>query len=197
MQHRGCRGRFFVAWSGCRTAPDLCARAAPGWCWQRPRGEEKPGMLARWNRGLRAAALAFALAAPPAAAAHRTPHAPVIRSGPARPSAGTTARFRFTGAARLRCRLDRARPRRCARSATYRALAEGRHVFSVWAIGRRGARTTFAWRIDLRRPPRPVLAEVPDELSAVATAGFGFSDAEAGAALKCRLDDGPLQPCTS
>jgi Concanavalin A-like lectin/glucanases superfamily len=154
-------------------------------------------MLDSWNRGLRAAALAFALAAPPAAAAHRTPHAPVIRSGPARPSAGTTARFRFTGARHLRCRLDRARARRCARSATYRALAEGRHVFSVWAVGRRGARAIYAWTIDLGRPPRPVLTEAPDELSADPTARFMFSDAERGVALKCRLDGGPLQPCTS
>ena len=154
-------------------------------------------MLDSWNRGLRAAAAALALAAPPAAAAHRTPPAPVITSGPARPSAETTARFTFAGATRLRCRLDRARARRCARSATYRALAEGAHVFSVWAIGRRGARTTYGWTIDLRRPPRPVLGEAPDELSAVATARFTFSDAEPGVALKCRRDDGPLQPCSS
>src|SRR4051812_9727563 len=104
-----------------------------------PRGEEEPGMLDSWNTRLRAAAVALALGAPSAAAAERTPPVPVITSGPVRPSAETTARFTFTGATRLRCRLDRARARRCARSATYRALAAGGHVFSVWAIGRRGA----------------------------------------------------------
>src|SRR3954465_7619460 len=166
MQPDAVVGRFSSSRVGCRDDPD-CARA------QRPDGagsvrgaRRKPGMLDSWNRGLRAAALALALAAPPAAAAHRTPPAPVITSGPARPSAGTTAHFRFTGARHLRCRLDRARVRRCARSATYRALAEGRHVFSVWAIGRRRARAGYTWTIDLGRPPRPVLTEAPDELSA-------------------------------
>src|SRR3954447_8362026 len=154
-------------------------------------------MMDNWNRGLRAAAVALALAAPPAAAAHRTPPGPVITSGPDRSSAETIARFTFNGVPRLRCRLDRARARRCARSATYRALAEGRHVFSVWTIGRRGPRTTYAWTIDLRRPPRPLVNESPGELSAVATARFAFSDTEPGVALKCRLDDGPLQPCMS
>jgi hypothetical protein len=158
------------------------------------RAEEKAEML---DKGLRAAAAALALAAPPAAAAHRTPPAPVITSGPARPTAETTARFTFTGASRLRCRVDRARARRCARSVTYRALGEGPHVFSVWAPGRRGTRTTYAWTIDLKRPPRPVVLEAPDELSAVAAARFTFSDAEPGVALKCRRDDGPLQPCSS
>src|SRR3954471_8647007 len=160
-------------------------------------GRGGAGMMDSWNRGLRAAAVALALAAPPAAAAHRTPPGPGITSGPARPSAETIARFTFTGAPRLRCRLDRARARRCARSATYRALAEGRHVFGVWAIGRRGARTSYAWTIDLRRPRRPLLNESPEELTAVGTARFAFSDAEPGVALKCRLDDGPLQTCTS
>src|SRR3954468_17976979 len=155
------------------------------------------GMMDSWNRGLRAAAVALALAAPPAAAAHRTPPGPVITSGPDRSSAETIARFTFTGVPRLRCRLDRARARRCARSATYRALAEGSHVFSVWAFGRRGARTSYAWTIDLRRPPRPLLNASPGELSAVATARFGFSDAEPEVGLKCRLDEGPLQTCTS
>src|SRR4051794_31791393 len=88
-------------------------------------------MLDSWKTGLRAAAVALALVAPPATAAERTPPAPVIASGPLRLSAETTARFAFTGAGSLRCRVDRTRARRCARTATYRALAEGRHVFRV------------------------------------------------------------------
>src|SRR4051794_37232161 len=172
MQPDAVVGRFSSSRVGCRDDPD-CARA------QRPDGagsvrgaRRKRGMLDSWNRGLRAVALGLALAAPPAAAARRTPPAPVITSGPARPSAQTIAHFAFSGASLLRCRLDRARARRCARSATYRALAEGRHVFSVRATGRHGARTrararararaTYAWTIDPGRPPRPVLSEVPD-----------------------------------
>src|SRR3954451_12021297 len=154
-------------------------------------------MLDGWKRSLRAAAVALLLVAPAGAAAHGTASAPVITSGPARASSETTARLSFSGPPRLRCRIDRARARRCARSATYRALAEGSHVFSVWAIGRRGARATYTWTIDLGRPPRPVLTEAPDELSADPTARFTFSDAERGVALKCRLDGGAPQPCTS
>src|SRR3954468_4294722 len=112
------------------------------------------GMMDSWNRGLRAAAVALALAAPPAAAAHPTPPGPVITSGPDRSSAETIARFTFTGVPRLRCRLDRARARRCARSATYRALAEDRHVFSVWAIGRRGGGAPYACRIEQKKKKR-------------------------------------------
>lgn len=151
-------------------------------------------MLDSRRRGARGAAVALVLMVlvPQAANAAQ----PRITSGPARPSAETTARFTFTASmrAQLRCRLDRARARRCTRSATYRALAEGSHVFSV-SHGR--ARATYAWTIDLKRPPRPVLSEAPGELSAAATASFAFSDAEPGVALHCRLDDGRPQPCTS
>jgi hypothetical protein len=155
--------------------------------------------------------LALAVLVPPPASTiaqrhgrdRRPPPPPAITSGPARPTATTTARFEFSDAearVRFRCRLDRARAARCAGTAKYRALAEGAHVFRVWALdaaGNRSARKTYAWTIDLARPPRPALSEQPDELTAIATAPFAFSDAEPGVALRCRLDDGPPQPCTS
>lgn len=134
--------------------------------------------------------MAAAVAAPAAQAR------PVITSAPANPSAETTARFKFSAGGPLRCRLDRGRETHCRRKVTYRALAEGRHVFSVRARGRR-ARTTYAWTIDLARPPRPTLTERPGELSASATARFAFSVAEPGVALRCALDGGPSLPCAS
>jgi hypothetical protein len=141
--------------------------------------------------------VAVALAAPTSATAHGAQRAPVIASGPARRTAGSSARFTFSGPAGLRCRLDRARARKCARSVTYRALGEGKHVFSVSRPGGRRARAAYAWTIDLKRPPRPILDEVPEELSSVASARFTFTDAEQRVALICRLDDGAPQRCTS
>ena len=117
-----------------------------------------------------------------------SPSGPEITSGPARQTAETAARFTFSGDGRLRCRLDHRPAARCRRTARYRALAEGRHVFTLWK-GRR--RATYAWSVDLTRPPRPVLTSSPDELSATATARFSFT----GEAPECRLDDGPWRAC--
>ena len=64
-------------------------------------------------------------------------------------------------------------------------------------VGTDAARATYAWTIDLERPPRPVLTEAPDELSAATTGPLRVPDAEPGVTLQCRLDDGPARPCAS
>jgi hypothetical protein len=133
-------------------------------------------MLESWNAV--AAVLATVAVAPP----------PIITSGPPSETRKTTAAFRFSGPSGLRCRLDRRPSERCRRSARYRSLDEGRHVFSLSA-GRR--RATYAWSIDLTRPARPVLRDSPAELSGSAMARFVFT----GEATRCRLDAGAWHSC--
>src|SRR5690349_2133889 len=149
-----------------------------------------------WGRGARGAGLAFALVLAAPAPWSGAQAAPRITSGPPQLTAQTMARFTFTGGSRgpLRCRLDGGRARRCRRATSYAALAEGAHAFSV-SQGR--ARATYAWRIDLQRPPRPVLTQAPQDLTAATSATFTFSDGEPGVALLCGLDGGALRACGS
>jgi hypothetical protein len=78
---------------------------------------------------------------------------PKILVHPAKTSLGRTAFFKIKNRARharLRCRLDRRRWKRCRRKVRYRGLALGRHRFRVRAVSRRRAPSrvrTYRWRV--------------------------------------------------
>jgi hypothetical protein len=91
----------------------------------------------------------------------RTSRSPVvtITRGPERVTSSAEARFAFTvaRARRIRCRLDSGPETRCTKSAAYRALTPGSHVFRVRGEGGRGNATAFyAWTITgAGGPPTP------------------------------------------
>lgn len=127
----------------------------------------------------------------------------MIDAGPRHPTAETSARFVFSDAepdVSFRCRLDAGRTRRCSSPVEFAALAEGVHTFGVRAVDRRGsvsAESVHRWTIDLARPPRPVIADRPDELSSSDRARFAFAEPEARARFECSLDGATVEACTS
>lgn len=126
---------------------------------------------------------------------------PVIGSRPADPTAATSARFAFTHPSRgvrFDCRLDDRAPVRCVSPVRYRGLAEGDHRFSVTASrGRLSATIIERWTIDTTAPPAPTLSSRPDALSNRREAEFRFTDRDAEAGFRCRVDAGPQHACSS
>jgi hypothetical protein len=127
--------------------------------------------------------------------------APAIGSSPADPTAATSARFAFrhsSRAVRFTCRLDDQPPSRCSSPVRYAGLSEGDHRFSVTATRARLTATTIArWTIDTTAPPAPALSGRPDALSNRRDAVFRFTDRDAEARFRCRVDGGPLRSCGS
>jgi hypothetical protein len=62
---------------------------------------------------------------------------------------------------------------------------------------RLGATTIYRWTIDTTAPPAPTLTGGPDALSNRRDAVFEFSDRDAEATFRCRLDGAPAHPCAS
>jgi hypothetical protein len=82
-----------------------------------------------------------------------------ITSGPAASSASRSASFAFTSnesAVSFNCSLDGGASTLCVSPQDYRALAPGRHTFSVRATdqaGNTGAAAAFAWTVTATDPP--------------------------------------------
>ena len=131
------------------------------------------------------------------------PPAPTITSGPPAATASTSATFAFTdgdAGAAFRCQLDGASFSDCTSPVSYNGLAEGAHTFGVEAVdpaGNVSSVATYNWTIDLTAPPAPTITSAPPAVAASTTASFSFTDADATATFRCRLDDGSFAACTS
>jgi subtilisin family serine protease len=131
-----------------------------------------------------------------------TPPAPSIDSGPSGSVSSTSATFAFTdseGGVTFECSLDGADYAGCSSPAQYTGLADGSHTFAVRAkdaAGNPSAGASRTWTVDTTMPTDPSIDEGPAAVSAVASATFEFSDADAGVTFECSLDDDPFATCT-
>ena len=131
------------------------------------------------------------------------PPSPSLTSEPADPSDSADATFAFSDAdatATFICRLDGGQAQTCASPETYSGLAEGAHTFAVTAVdgaGNTSSPTTYGWTIDLTAPPAPTITSAPPGTTDSTSATFSFTDGEAGATFRCRLDSGTFGSCTS
>jgi hypothetical protein len=132
----------------------------------------------------------------------QAPPAPSIVDGPPSLSASDRATFRFADAeahVRFACRID-GRLDACDSPASYRGLRDGLHSFSVQAsdaAGNTSPVSARSWTVDTAAPPQPKITQHPANPSNDLSATFAFTEAEAGAALECRLDSGAWAGCTS
>jgi hypothetical protein len=133
------------------------------------------------------------------------PPAPRIDVRPANPTNVTSAAFEFSDTqdgVSLLCHLDGGAWGSCSTGkATYAGpLAERSHTFGVKArdaAGRESAETTYAWGVDVTKPPVPAIWSGPAALTRSTSATFVFTVAETGAKLLCRRDTAVFDVCTS
>ena len=132
------------------------------------------------------------------------PPAPKLTATPAALTNQTSTSFSFSDAEAgvgFQCALDGSAFAACASPRSYPGpLGEGPHTFSVRAVdgaGNLGAATSFTWRVDVSPPPVPAIGSGPANPTTETTATFGFTDAEAGAAFRCKLDGASVSGCTS
>jgi large repetitive protein len=132
-----------------------------------------------------------------------SPPAPTITAKPPSASGSANASFSFTDAdatATFECKLDSAAYAACGSPASYGPLAEGSHTFAVRArdaAGNLSNATSYDWTIDLTAPPAPDLSTTVSNPSNSGSASFSFTDGEAGATFRCKLDGGAASACTS
>ena len=114
------------------------------------------------SRSTRLAAAAAPLLVPATAQA-ATP-ALRLTAHPAALSGSASAAFAWqaSAGAAVRCRLDRAAYRPCARRLGFHQLADGSHELDLRAsAGRRSASVAYRWRVDTTAPTRPQVALAP------------------------------------
>lgn len=126
----------------------------------------------------------------------------LLQAGPAPRSRESQATFVFQATqpgATFACRLDGGAAVACVSPLTYPALGEGAHTFSVVA-SLPGVPTSaplgWAWSIDTVAPTTQ-LTNKPSNPSTSRISSFSFIADEPGTTFRCRLDLGPLTPCTS
>jgi hypothetical protein len=125
-----------------------------------------------------------------------------IDSGPIDPTNSTSATFTFTAnesPVTFQCQLDAGAPAPCTSPIGYSGLAEGPHVFQVYAtdgLGNTGPAATYPWIID-RTPPSTTVDSGPADPTNATAATFTFSASELGSTFECRLDGGSFGPCSS
>lgn len=102
------------------------------------------------------------------------------------------------------CRLDSGAIQVCTEvGKSYFALADGLHVFRVWATDNAGNRdespAEHAFSVDNRigdfTPADTRIVAAPPNPSAASTAAFAYASTEAGSAFECRLGPGRFAPC--
>jgi PKD repeat protein len=131
------------------------------------------------------------------------PAAPAVGERPDAATNRTTVRIAFSHPERgvtFACRLDGGAEQPCTSPYEAAGLAEGGHRFEVWAIdaaGNRGPAAVVEWTVDLSPPPAPLIDERPAQVTTATTARFAFHDDEAGAGLRCALDDAEPAACQS
>jgi hypothetical protein len=158
-----------------------------------------------WTTTLFDDTTAFELQGPdPVVAVDSTPPPPpTLTSEPPDPSDSADATFAFSDAdatATFVCQLDGGQAEACASPKAYSGLGEGAHAFAVTAIdpaGNTSSSTTYSWTVDLTPPPAPAITSAPPSSTASTSASFSFTDDEAGAAFRCRLDSASFGSCTS
>jgi predicted extracellular nuclease len=133
----------------------------------------------------------------------------VIDTAPVSPTNNTAATIAFSGAdtgtgvASLECALDLAPFGTCASPASYAALADGSHTFTVRAVDAVGnvdaTPATALWVVDATAPDTAIdTAPGSPTESALATFQFHGSDTGVGlAGFACSLDGAALVTCVS
>ena len=133
-----------------------------------------------------------------------------IVSGPSGPMDDPTPTFEFRSSekrSKFKCRLDGDAAVRCRSPYTVGPVAEGPHVFRVFAIDRAGnkdrtpAKRAFEFVKPVgpspdTTPPETAIDSGPDALTAGNDPTFTFSS-EPGAQFRCGLDGGAAEPCAS
>ncbi|PYV78309.1 MAG: hypothetical protein DMG96_08300, partial [Acidobacteria bacterium] len=131
------------------------------------------------------------------------PPIPTITSTPANPTNQTSASFSFsdtqTGVSFL-CQLDSSAFTACTSPATYSALSQGSHTFSVKAqdsAGNQSGATSFTWTINTTAPPKPTITSAPANPTSQTSASFSFTDSQIGVSFRCQLDSRAFTVCSS
>ncbi|MFI5026430.1 MAG: hypothetical protein ACHQCI_06745 [Solirubrobacterales bacterium] len=131
------------------------------------------------------------------------PIAPTLTSRPANPTNSRAASFGFSSAAGVTnlCKLDGGSWAGCSSGVSYGGpLSEAVHTFAVKSrdtSGRESSETSFSWRVDITKPPVPVIESGPSATIRSTSAAFVFSDAEAGVTLLCQQGGSSWSACTS
>ena len=119
-----------------------------------------------------------------------------INSGPANPTADSSASFQFTSdlvGSTFECRLDSANPgdwAACSSPQSYTGLADGSHTFEVRAVELdqgTGPAVSATWTVDTITP-QVQFTGTPAPISGTADPSFSFVADEAGTTAECRLD---------
>jgi alpha-tubulin suppressor-like RCC1 family protein len=125
-----------------------------------------------------------------------------ITNGPASLNNSSTASVAFISNesnTNFECQLDGSAFTACTTPATFNALADGAHVFTVRAIDQAGnidgTPATVSWTIDTT-PPTTNITSGPALLTNQTAANFVFSSNEAGT-FQCSLDQDPAVACVS
>lgn len=129
------------------------------------------------------------------------PGAPTLDSVPLDPSTSVDASFAFTGesGASFSCVIDGGLATGCSSPASYTALSEGVHLFTVTqtdGAGNESSVAGFAWTIDSVAPAAPTISTSPASPTAETEASIEFTG-EPGGSFECKLDQGAFAPCAS
>lgn len=124
-----------------------------------------------------------------------------IVAGPPLFSPSSSANFAFTSehaGATFRCNLDALFAAPCTNPAAYQGLADGVHVFSVFAVAPNGVPdltpAVHTWRVDTVAPVASVVTSPPPVLAGT-VASFGFEANEVLATFQCSVDGLEFQDC--
>jgi hypothetical protein len=126
-----------------------------------------------------------------------------IASGPANPSALTSASFVFSGSASavtFECQLDGGAYQPCASPQQYSDLSKGSHTFSVRAIDSRGfvdlTPASLSWTVSASQPDATI-SSGPSDPSTSRSASFAFSGDATAVRFECSLGGSAFAPCSS
>ena len=128
----------------------------------------------------------------------RAPTAALV-SGPSGLSNSSAATFSFAAdePSSFDCSLDGRGFEPCSSPATYHALGDGAHAFSVRAkdaVGNLSAPVGHSWAVDTTAPETRLSAAPASGTATSATFSFAASE---GASFECRLDGAPFALCGS
>jgi hypothetical protein len=123
-----------------------------------------------------------------------------LTSTPSGLSNNSAATFAFSAdePSSFECALDERGFEPCSSPATFHALGDGRHGFSVRArdaVGNFSGAVSHAWAIDTTAP-ETTLASAPKSGTTATSAILSFSASENGS-FECRLDGAPFALCVS
>lgn len=123
-----------------------------------------------------------------------------ITKAPSVVTQSTSAEFAFSASepVTMSCSLDGAAFSACGSPASYTALDDGSHNFSIRATDDADNTTaqTHSWRVDTAAP-QTGLTTGPRGWVDDTSASFGFTASERNSTFRCRLDAEAWQPCIS